>query len=68
MSVYHKPQTEICDSTTRTTNDLSTQIPDGELNTAMFMTTAQQNKLDKPTDGFQWLPCVFGIDVIDLSL
>lgn len=28
----------------------------------------QENELDKPTDGFQWLPCVFGIDVIDLSL
>lgn len=25
-------------------------------------------QLRKPTNGFQWLPRVFGIDVIDLSL
>lgn len=25
-------------------------------------------ELSRPTNGFQWLPCVFGINVIDLSL
>lgn len=32
------------------------------------MIISQKNELDKPTNGFQRLPCVFGIDVIDLSL
>lgn len=26
------------------------------------------DELSRPTNGFQWLPCVFGVDVVDLSL